>query len=176
MREIKLVNNEGEEFDLTRPDACLQDIGGIGMEIEFETVRIGQCDVVVDEQPQYNPVSGMIPFMDMEPYTEFLQFIAKRPITLAYKPKNVWYFTSVRVSVMEKEEITPVDEYAETDVDFYRLGPWYSTLRAEPYGRETQNPKQYNYTYPYCYVDSTAPGILIQNPGRRESPCTIEIL
>ena len=77
---------------------------------------------------------------------------------------------------MEKEEITPVDEYAETDVDFYRLGPWYSTLRAEPYGRETQNPKQYNYTYPYCYVDSTAPGILIQNPGRRESPCTIEIL
>ena len=79
MREIKLVNNEGEEFDLTRPDACLQDISGIGMEIEFETVRIGQCDVVVDEQPQYNPVSGMIPFMDMEPYTEFLQFIAKRP-------------------------------------------------------------------------------------------------
>ena len=64
------------------------------MEIEFETVRIGQCDVVVDEQPQYNPVSGMIPFMDMEPYTEFLQFIAKRPITLAYKPKNAWYFTS----------------------------------------------------------------------------------
>lgn len=64
MREIKLVNNEGEEFDLTRPDACLQDISGIGMEIEFETVRIGQCDVVVDEQPQYNPVSGMIPFMD----------------------------------------------------------------------------------------------------------------
>ncbi len=104
MREIKLVNNEGEEFDLTRPDACLQDIGGIGMEIEFETVRIGQCDVVVDEQPQYNPVSGMIPFMDMEPYTEFLQFIAKRPITLAYKPKNVWYFTSVRVSVMEKKK------------------------------------------------------------------------
>ena len=107
MREIKLVNNEGEEFDLTRPDACLQDISGIGMEIEFETVRIGQCDVVVDEQPQYNPVSGMIPFMDMEPYTEFLQFIAKRPITLAYKPKNAWYFTSVRVSVVEKEEITP---------------------------------------------------------------------
>lgn len=141
MREIKLVNNEGEEFDLTRPDACLQDISGIGMEIEFETVRIGQCDVVVDEQPQYNPVSGMIPFMDMEPYTEFLQFIAKRPITLAYKPKNVWYFTSVRVSVMEKEEITPVDEYAETDVDFYRLGPWYSTLRIEPYTESETNTK-----------------------------------
>lgn len=122
MREIKLVNNEGEEFDLTRPDACLLDISGIGMEIEFETVRIGQCDVVVDEQPQYNPVSGMIPFMDMEPYTEFLQFIAKRPITLAYKPKNAWYFTSVRVSVVEKEEITPVDEYAETDVDFTAWG------------------------------------------------------
>lgn len=101
------------------------------------------------------------PFMDMEPYTEFLQFIAKRPITLAYKPKNAWYFTSVRISVMEKEEITPVDEYAETDVDFYRLGPWYSTLRAEPYGGDTQRPKRYDYTYPYCYVDSTAPGILI---------------
>lgn len=175
MREIKLVNNEGEEFDLTRPDACLQDISGIGMEIEFETVRIGQCDVVVDEQPQYNPVSGMIPFMDMEPYTEFLQFIAKRPITLAYKPKNAWYFTSVRVSVVEKEEITPVDEYAETDVDFYRLGPWYSTLRAEPYGGDTQRPKRYDYMYPYCYVDSTAPGILIGNPGKQQSPCTIEI-
>lgn len=174
MREIKLVNNEGEEFDLTRPDACLQDISGIGMEIEFETVRIGQCDVVVDEQPQYNPVSGMIPFMDMEPYTEFLQFIAKRPITLAYKPKNVWYFTSVRVSVMEKEEITPVDEYAETDVDFYRLGPWYSTLRIEPYS-DTTAAKRYTYTYPYRYVDSTAPGILLQNPSGQDSPCTIEI-
>lgn len=174
MREIKLVNNEGEEFDLTRPDACLQDISGIGMEMEFETVRIGQCDVVVDEQPQYNPVSGMIPFMDMEPYTEFLQFIAKRPITLAYKPKNVWYFTSVRVSVMEKEEITPVDEYAETDVDFYRLGPWYSTLRIDPYS-DTTAAKRYTYTYPYRYVDSTAPGILLQNPSGQDSPCTIEI-
>ena len=174
MREIKLVNNEGEEFDLTRPDACLQDISGIGMEIEFETVRIGQCDVVVDEQPQYNPVSGMIPFMDMEPYTEFLQFIAKRPITLAYKPKNAWYFTSVRVSVVEKEEITPVDEYAETDVDFYRLGPWYSTLRIDPYS-DTTAAKRYPYTYPYRYVDSTAPGILLQNPSGQESPCTIEI-
>lgn len=174
MREIKLVNNEGEEFDLTRPDACLQDISGIGMEIEFETVRIGQCDVVVDEQPQYNPVSGMIPFMDMEPYTEFLQFIAKRPITLAYKPKNAWYFTSVRVSVVEKEEITPVDEYAETDVDFYRLGPWYSTLRIDPYS-DTTAAKRYTYTYPYRYVDSTAPGILLQNPSGQESPCTIEI-
>lgn len=174
MREIKLVNNEGEEFDLTRPDACLQDISGIGMEIEFETVRIGQCDVVVDEQPQYNPVSGMIPFMDMEPYTEFLQFIAKRPITLAYKPNNAWYFTSVRVSVVEKEEITPVDEYAETDVDFYRLGPWYSTLRIDPYS-DTTAAKRYTYTYPYRYVDSTAPGILLQNPSGQESPCTIEI-
>ena len=174
MREIKLVNNEGEEFDLTRPDACLQDISGIGMEIEFETVRIGQCDVVVDEQPQYNPVSGMIPFMDMEPYTEFLQFIAKRPITLAYKPKNAWYFTSARVSVVEKEEITPVDEYAETDVDFYRLGPWYSTLRIDPYS-DTTAAKRYTYTYPYRYVDSTAPGILLQNPSGQESPCTIEI-
>lgn len=174
MREIKLVNNEGEEFDLTRPDACLQDISGIGMEIEFETVRIGQCDVVVDEQPQYNPVSGMIPFMDMEPYTEFLQFIAKRPITLAYKPKNAWYFTSVHVSVVEKEEITPVDEYAETDVDFYRLGPWYSTLRIDPYS-DTTAAKRYTYTYPYRYVDSTAPGILLQNPSGQESPCTIEI-
>lgn len=174
MREIKLVNNEGEEFDLTRPDACLQDISGIGMEIEFETVRIGQCDVVVDEQPQYNPVSGMIPFMDMEPYTDFLQFIAKRPITLAYKPKNAWYFTSVRVSVVEKEEITPVDEYAETDVDFYRLGPWYSTLRIDPYS-DTTAAKRYTYTYPYRYVDSTAPGILLQNPSGQESPCTIEI-
>lgn len=174
MREIKLVNNEGEEFDLTRPDACLQDISGIGMEIEFETVRIGQCDVVVDEQPQYNPVSGMIPFMDMEPYTEFLQFIAKRPITLAYKPKNAWYFTSVRVSVVEKEEITPVDEYAETDVDFYRLGPWYSTLRIDPYS-DTTAAKRYTYIYPYRYVDSTAPGILLQNPSGQESPCTIEI-
>lgn len=174
MREIKLVNNEGEEFDLTRPDACLQDISGIGMEIEFETVRIGQCDVVVDEQPQYNPVSGMIPFMDMEPYTEFLQFIAKRPITLAYKPKNAWYFTSVRVSVVEKEEITPVDEYAETNVDFYRLGPWYSTLRIDPYS-DTTAAKRYTYTYPYRYVDSTAPGILLQNPSGQESPCTIEI-
>lgn len=174
MREIKLVNNEGEEFDLMRPDACLQDISGIGMEIEFETVRIGQCDVVVDEQPQYNPVSGMIPFMDMEPYTDFLQFIAKRPITLAYKPKNAWYFTSVRVSVVEKEEITPVDEYAETDVDFYRLGPWYSTLRIDPYS-DTTAAKRYTYTYPYRYVDSTAPGILLQNPSGQESPCTIEI-
>ena len=116
----------------------------------------------------------MIPFMDMEPYTEFLQFIAKRPITLAYKPKNAWYFTSVRVSVVEKEEITPVDEYAETDVDFYRLGPWYSTLRIDPYS-DTTAAKRYTYTYPYRYVDSTAPGILLQNPSGQESPCTIEI-
>lgn len=163
------MNNEGEEFDLTRPDACLQDISGIGMEIEFETVRIGQCDVVVDEQPQYNPVSGMIPFMDMEPYTEFLQFIAKRPITLAYKPKNAWYFTSVRVSVVEKEEITPVDEYAETDVDFYRLGPWYSTLRIDPYS-DTTAAKRYTYTYPYRYVDSTAPGHFAAKPKRAGKP------
>lgn len=112
--------------------------------------------------------------MDMEPYTEFLQFIAKRPITLAYKPKNAWYFTSVRVSVVEKEEITPVDEYAETDVDFYRLGPWYSTLRIDPYS-DTTAAKRYTYTYPYRYVDSTAPGILLQNPSGQESPCTIEI-
>lgn len=77
--------------------------------------------------------------------------------------------------MVEKEEITPVDEYAETDVDFYRLGPWYSTLRAEPYGGDTQRPKRYDYTYPYCYVDSTAPGILIGNPGKQQSPCTIEI-
>ena len=42
-------------------------------------MRIGQCDVVEDEQPQYNLVSGMIPFMDMEPYTEFLHSLPKAP-------------------------------------------------------------------------------------------------
>ena len=37
MREIKLVNNEGAGVRPdARPDACLQDISGIGMEIELK--------------------------------------------------------------------------------------------------------------------------------------------
>lgn len=172
MREFKLLNADGFEWDLMREDAFFHAPDGLGFSRSVSTVQVGGSFLEISDSLDQKKPSGEMVFKGYEQYQEFISFISKTPLVLLYKPLNKWYRLQCKVDSLGKTEkginrlICPIS--------FLGLSTWYELLNAQQTIPEEGAGKIFPHTYPYKYADTTVATTEIDN-GNHSSPVIIQI-
>lgn len=151
VRQFKLINAFGAEYDITRPEALFHAPSGLGWGMEANVERLGVTYIATDLQEVKQTPSGEMVFRGYEEYSRFLAFCQVGGLVLAYKPINTWYYVKVLINI-EKTEISYQNDHLICPVDFVITSYWYERVVAqtsEP--EESVTSKTYSYTYSYQY-------------------------
>ena len=169
MRQFKLINSLGAEFDLMRRDAWLHDPQGLGFGRDSEVQRVGDTFALLHtEQAQPAPTGEMM-FAGYAQADEFRAFITEGEIVLGYKPLNTWRYLDVVVS-MDQGEIDAHSHLLRCAVDFVGTSQWYEQVLVRKAQQSTGTGKRYSYTYPYTYVESETGSVQIHNGALHSYP------
>ena len=153
MRKFKLINANGQEFDLMRKDAFFNEPDGLGWGLEAETMAVGDTYIVTDRTPEKPSPAGDMVFLGYEQYREFLLFVQVGGLVLAYKPLDVWQYLDVDLTV-GKSEIEPETNRLICPVSFAGSSQWYEQLKVYQSQSGGGTGKVYSYTYPYTYKNA----------------------
>lgn len=175
MRKFKLINANGEEFNLMRKDAFFHAPDGLGIGKEYEFMRSGTAYEPTELYSAQKTVSGEIVFSSYETYNEFIRFIAYNPLQLAYMPLKEWAFLDGYIVVLDKSEISENTNRLICALEFIGTSLWYIPREAEKAGQSVEIAKLYNYTYDYQYADALNGVLRITNLSSEESPVKISI-
>jgi len=169
VRQFKLINDSGQEFDLMRTDAFFHAPDGLGFDIGFDVVEIGDSYLAAHERIEQKQVSGEIVFAGYSQYSEFMAFISGSDmLRLAYKPQSTWYYLDCRIASLGKTEIS-TSQVLICPITFLAFSTWYASVVAQQAETPTDVGKVYSYIYPYVYIDSELAevrlnGILVASP------------
>lgn len=156
VRQFKLLNALGQEYDMTRPDALLHDPDGLGWGTEATVERLGMTYIGIDEREIRQTPTGEMIFRSYEEYGRFLSFCQQGGLVLCYKPINTWYYCECLISV-NKSEIEWENDHLICPVEFSLLSYWYERVVAQTGQQgESESEKQYAYTYSYQYGAGTS--------------------
>lgn len=145
MRHFKLINNKGDELNITSQSIFFHDVEGLGFEEETSFRRIGQTWWLNSALLRQIPITGKISFTDLEghdPYllfTDFYLFTNKAPLTLVYYPRGLdqtSYRKQVRVTKQEKSELNKYG-ILEEDIAFTPYTPWYMVVSVKNINSDT---------------------------------------
>lgn len=175
MREFKLINANGAEFNLTSTASFFQNPDGLGFSRDIDCERAGYDFIEIKDDPKQKTPNGEIVFDGYATYQAFVAFIKATPLVLCYKPLDTWYFMDCKVSRLKKTEINKASRRLICDVDFLGYSTWYSALKSYQAASTEGDGKTYPYTYPYTYIETTAGSTKIYNTGSIDSPCILHI-
>lgn len=151
VRQFKLINGNGAEYDMTRPEALLHAPDGLGWGTERTINRLGQTYIAIDEREIHQTPTGEMVFRTYEEYANFLSFCQVGDLVLAYKPRSTWYYVRCLISI-NKSEIKVDTLHLVCPVTFTLTSYWYEKVVAQTSTPgESENEKQYAYTYSYQY-------------------------
>ena len=173
MRQFKLTNAKGQEFNLMRKDAFFHDPVGFGFGYLPEVQRVSGNLILIKSDEEQPMPSGSITFEGYRQYEEFQNFVNAGGLVLCYKPLKEWRYLDVEISI-EKDEIDKSTKRLECPVQFTGIGFWYEKITAYRSEKTEGEGKTYPYTYPYTYIDNQAGVIDITN-GSKTSSCRIHI-
>lgn len=123
-RQFKLINANGNEYDMNRPFSFFWNPSGLGWGESVTTRRVGNTYVVTDRgEIQPNP-SGTMVFRDYSEYDNFLAFCKIGGLILCYKTDTDWRYLKVTIKI-DKTEIKPENERLLCPVTFTGLSYWY---------------------------------------------------
>lgn len=162
MRQFKLLNANGQEFDLMRKDAYFNAPEGLGWGLDAEVMAVGDTYVVTGRKPERPSPSGEMVFEGYAQYNEFLTFAQAGGLMLAYKPLDTWRYLDVDLSI-DKGEIQDVPRRLICAVAFSGSSQWYEQLRAYQAQTTEGDGKVYSYTYPYRYRSEIEGAVNISN-------------
>ena len=169
IRQFKLKNKTGLEFDMMRKDAFFHNPSGLGWGEEMSVVPVGDSYYRTKTRIQQPAPSGEMVFAGYAQYEEFLQFIQQGEVVLCYMPLNSWRYLRCTVQI-DKGEISPSSHRLICAVRFTAYSQWYETSRLYiPQQAVDENAKLYadeyneQYAYSYRYEDATAGGVAINN-------------
>lgn len=151
VRQFKLINGNGAEYDMTRPEALFHAPDGLGWGTERTINRLGQTYIAIDEREIHQTPTGEMVFRTYEEYANFLSFCQVGDLVLAYRPRNTWYYVRCLISI-NKSEIKVDTLHLVCPVTFTLTSYWYEkvvTQTADP--EESEYSKTYAYTYSYTY-------------------------
>ena len=151
VRQFKLINGNGAEYDMTRPEALFHAPDGLGWGTEATVNRLGLTYVAIDEREVRQSPSGEMVFRGYEEYNRFLAFCQVGGLVLAYKPLNTWYYVRCLISI-NKSEIKVDTLHLVCPVSFSLTSYWYEKVVTQTSdGQESDVAKRYAYTYSYNY-------------------------
>jgi len=162
VRQFKLINALGAEYDMTRPDALLHAPDGLGWGTEATVNRLGMTYIGINEKEIHQSPSGEMVFRTYEEYGRFLSFCQQGGLVLCYKPLDTWYYCECLISI-QKSEIQWENNHLICPVQFTLLSYWYERVvaqTAEPpepvepnYRTVTGDPAVFNARYSYPIKD-----------------------
>lgn len=162
VRQFKLINALGAEYDMTRPDALLHAPDGLGWGTERTVNRLGMTYIGINEKEIHQSPSGEMVFRTYEEYGRFLSFCQQGGLVLCYKPLETWYYCECLISI-QKSEIQWENNHLICPVQFTLLSYWYEKVvaqTAEPpepvepsYRTVTGDPAVFNARYSYPIKD-----------------------
>lgn len=172
MRQFKLYNSAGQSYDLNDRGSFFHDPKGLGCENDADYERIG-CQFLRTETGMKQPEpEGKIRFCDYDSYHAFAKFLQKSPLKLEYTAAETYYM-DVEIKKLKKTELETLGLIIE--IEFSGLGPWY--LDVVKYLETSSIPgKEYAYTYPYVYKDSSRGTTRIESDSEIESPVQITVI
>jgi len=176
MRNFKLINALGAEYDLMDIDHFFNAPDGLGFAKDIDYARVGNYYKELETYSSQKKVTGEIVFNGYSEYQLFNSFVAKTPLKLCYKPLDIWYYLDCSVAKLEKSEIDKNSSKLICDIDFTANSMWYlpvTTFQLDPIGIESA--KVYPYAYNYVYFDNEGGEINVTNNGDTEAPCEIGI-
>lgn len=188
VRNFWLTNADDVRFELKGRNIAntisfLHEPEGLGYNVELSTVKLGNTDIILSEQYNLPPVAGDLIFIGSVPeayqqYQNLLTFLARRPITLHYLPPNTndGYRCLVRVTSLEKTEVSAEDGCLHCPIQFYRQSLWYQD---EPTQLEVENDtavgKSYPLDRPYSYGALSLHNVQMMNRGMADTGIKVEI-
>lgn len=161
MRQFKLINARGAEWDMMRRDAWLHDPSGLGFANDAQVMPLGGTFALLRVEAAAPAPAGEMIFAGYQQETDFRRFVGEGVCTLAYKPLDTWQYLDVIVS-MDKSEIQPDTGLLVCTINFAATSHWYeraTATNASPSGKR----HGYPYTYPYRYKDGATGEIALQN-------------
>ena len=178
IREIKVINSEGQIYTLATHSHFIHQIGGFGFTDSTAFQRIGSMLKPLSEVIMPDSPTGSIFFPEpnaYQKYYEFARFIRRTPLRLAYNPDGQQeYMIDVRVQALEKADLVEGHTGLNCAVTFVPLSTWYKVVIAINDGQVTEG-KVYSYTYDYTYTNSLRQTIMIDSDSDLESPAKITI-
>lgn len=175
MRQFKLLNAKGEQWDLTTKDSWFQNPSGLGLEQSISSIKAGYDWVETDHKIEQQTISGEIVFSGYRRYAEFIRFCYHAPLTLCYRPLDKWYYRTCKLDGIRKTEINFGHQRLLCPVDFLCLSTWYDRVISAKTALDPTHGKTYSYTYPYIYAETSAGSAEINNAAVIESPCKLHI-
>lgn len=151
VRQFKLINAYGNEYDMTRPERLFHDPDGLGWGTEADIRRMGMTYFRENEREVHQSPSGEMVFRTYAEYRNFLSFCQVGGLVFRYKPRETWYFVKCLIQI-DKSEIKVDTLHLVCPVTFILTSYWYERITAETGTPEpTTGSKTYAYTYAYTY-------------------------
>lgn len=175
MRQFKLINSTGAEFNLMRLDAFFNSPDGLGFSMDNSYANIGTVYEITEEKSSQKAVTGEMIFKGYRQYKEFIKFISYKPLKLAYKPLDEWAYLKCTVTRLDKSEISSSTNLLTCAIDFTALSKWYIPRRAMTSDGDSTNIKKYTYRYGYTYVETASGEFRIINEGTEECPSILTL-
>lgn len=176
VRQFKLINANGETFDLMRTDAFFHSPDGLGFSIDAEYAQIGNSYQLIDTEAAQKTPTGEMIFSGYSVYMEFAAFIAASPLKLCYMPISEWAYLDCIITKFSKSEIDHSDNRLHCDIDFTATSKWYIPRTVNRTASEVTNAKKYSYPYPYQYAESINGIISLTNNASEECPSVLTIV
>lgn len=176
VRKFRLINNNGEEYNLTTKSAFLHTPSGLGYRKDTTYQRLGNLHVVLNDAFEQGQIQAEIFFPEpnsYEKYFDFIRFCQNEPLYLKYKPAQKEYTRKIRIGEVDKTEIGPGG--LNITIIFDCLTLFYESHQIYGDASEAEDGKIYTYRYPYRYATSASNTLEIVSDSYADSPCTIYI-
>lgn len=177
MRTLTLINEYGVSYALSAlPTGFIRESEGFGYNIDAKYIRIGDSFVNTFFETKQQKITGTIEFGGASPYEAFADFAkfirTSHELTLCYATPAGTYYREVDVTELEKAEKTGATLPIEITMACKSL--WFagSETRFEVQ-TDVSDAMQYEYAYPYRYVNFTAGKITLTNDGSVPAPLTV---
>lgn len=174
MRKFKLINSNGEAFDLMRRDAFFSVPDGLGYDETIEFAQMGDQYLDTFRYASQMTVSGEMRFSGYAQYWEFVRFVTD-DLVLMYCPLDTWYEADCILQSIGKGERDAGNGALICPVAFTRKSLWHSDRTFIKSNPSVGGGKVYSYAYPYTYTEATAGDMAIQSIGTVQSSCVIHI-
>lgn len=181
VRHFKIMNASGEVIDATTENHFFSNPQGLGYSRNNTYRQVGNRFVIVNSLPEKQTISGKVCLIGNNPYKAYfdlVQFYARDPLTILYKPagQEITYERPAIVSRVEKTELNKYG-YLEVSVEFDCLGPWYK--RVSVYNVPDESPTNSSFiwdiTWDVMFGTDTEMNAIIESDSIVDSPCKLTI-
>ena len=175
IRQFYIENSLGNKYYLTNKNFkhFLNEPNGLGFAKNLTVLRLGNVELITEEQYSMPSVSGTVLFYDnveqaYQDYLEFVNFVRYSPLKLYYLPPNMLfpYYIECSITQLDKSEYQ-TEGYLSCPITIYGYTLWQnsqeSTLTVA--NSESRDGKYYELIRPYHYAGNSLNSIKINNTG-----------